>query len=134
MALVKNSLTLDNIIIHVKNNKRHIWLVTRSGTIKKIFIKSKLGNHNFVRNHNFVVDVDNININKQYTEEWFEVKVKGKNVGGSGRFYDYYYSAGHFFDNQSDAFIYLLLRIEANPKNLVKSATNLIDKYPEYVI
>ena len=134
MALVNNSLTLDNIIILVKNNKRDFWFVTRSGTVKKLFISTELANHTFVREHELKIKVHNLNTNKSVVENWTETYEGRNKIGGSGHFYDHYYSKGHFFDNQSDAFKYLVLRIKTRPKNLVKTASQLLEDYPEYLI
>ena len=42
MSIVKNSLTLHNIIDMVKNEHREIWYVSRSGTVKLFNILSEL--------------------------------------------------------------------------------------------
>jgi len=134
MALVRNSLTLDNIVVGVKNDIRTIWFVSRNGTVKKIFIKSDMEHHNFVRNHIFLIDIFNLNTNKKCSEDWVGGNVKGKPAGGSGMMYDHYYRSGHFFHEQSSAFDYLQLRIKSGSDSLVKTAKNIITTYPEYVL
>jgi len=134
MASVKNSLTLDNIVVGVKKGNRSIWYVSRNGTVKKIYIKSDMNNDGFVRNHIFLLEINNLNTNKNYSEDWFGGKVKGKPVGGSGMMYDHYYGVGHFFRESSSAFDYLRLRIESGSNTIVKTAQNVIHQYPEYTI
>ncbi|MEA3452139.1 MAG: hypothetical protein U9Q83_09600 [Bacteroidota bacterium] len=125
-------MTLNNIVIGVKNNDRIIWFVSRNGTVKKIHIISNMKDHNFVRNQVFKLEIFDLNKNKEYTEDWEERKIKNKVFGGSGLMYDHYYKTGHFFRNQTNAFEYLLIRINVDNTNLVKTAKQLIDKYPEY--
>lgn len=134
MAAVKNSLTLDNIVVGVKEGTRIVWFVSRNGTVKRFYIKSDMSNHNFVRNHIFLVDILNLNTSKTHSEDWFGGKVKGKQVGGSGMMYDHYYGSGHFFHDPASAFDYLRLRIESGSKTIVKTAQKIIQQYPEYVI
>ncbi len=134
MALVKNSLTLDNIIIGVKHNRNIVWYVSRNGTVKKIKIVSKMRNHNFVREHNFKLKIKNLNNNKDCEEEWLDDFEDKNTAGGSGRMYDFYYKSGHFFSNPSDAFDYLLVRLKTKSTTLVKTAKSLLSNYPEFII
>lgn len=134
MALVENSLTLDNIIVGVKKEQRTVWLVSRNGTVKKFYFTSNMIDNFFVRNQIFLVDILNLNTGKTHSEDWLGGLVKDKQVGGSGMMYDHYYSSGHFFHDPSSAFDYLKLRINSGSKTIVKTAQNLLSQYPEYVI
>jgi len=134
MASVKKSLTLDNIVIGVKDNRRTVWYVSRNGTVKRFYIKSDMIDNFFVRNQSFSVDILILNTSKNHSEDWNGAEIKGKYVGGSGMMYDHYYSSGHFFHDPSAAFDYLRLRIESGSKTIVKTAEQILIKYPEYVI
>lgn len=131
MALVKDSITLDNIVTSIRNNNNTFWYVSRNGTVKKITIYNKFDNHNYIRNFIFLTEVEILNTNKSFKEDWFGGLVNGKEVGGSGLMFDKYYNNGHFFYSPIPAFNYLRLRINSN-KNIVKTAKQLLEDYPEY--
>ena len=131
MALVKDSITLDNIVTAIRSNNNIFWYVSRNGTVKKITIYNKIDNHNYIRNFIFLTEVEILNTNESFKEDWFGGLVNGKEVGGSGMMFDKYYNNGHFFYSHSSAFNYLRLRIKTN-KNIVKTAKQLLEDYPEY--
>lgn len=134
MALVADSLTLHNIIIGVTNGIRTVWFVSRSGTVKKFYIKNKMDLQYGARNHIFLVEIHNLNTLKTHSEAWFGGDVKGTLTGGSGMMYDHYYGSGHFFHNPMAVFKYLQLRIDTKSKTIVSTAKSLINKFPEYIL
>ena len=131
MALVKDSITLDNIVNAIRNNNNIFWYVSRNGIVKKILIYNELDKHNYIRNFIFLTEVELLNTKKTFAEDWFGELVNDKQIGGSGMMFDKYYKNGHFFYSPTSAFNYLRLRIKTG-KNIVKTAKQLIEDYPEY--
>lgn len=125
MTRVENSLSLNDIIASVKLDNREIWYVSRTGTVKRFTILTKLASHNYVRNHPIEVDIYTLNNEKHDTKEWLSMT-------GSGEFFDQCYKSGHFFYNQAHAFAYLRKRVEIGNGTMVKTAKPLLEQFPEY--